>query len=242
MWKGNLISKVLTIGAIFLLIGGYYGFSITITITATGDNYLYYYNWNSGGWEKLDAKRYNSWKKSASLTLDWSDTWDYLVFAVKNRGKGSWGNGAGFLAQIDLSTGDRILSDENWEVFPIASAWSGVPDFDVLSYFSSPWQRPEWYAYNSGGVNPDHPEAEGDTLDDVSFWYKENKFRSISGIALEAKWIWTDYNFSTRMDKGALFRIRICSQKNIDPLVPEPSSLVMLLVGVTLILPKRRCR
>ncbi len=215
-------------------LGLYRGFSLTISITATGDNYLYYYDWKDGFWKKLDKDKYDSWKKSSSVDIvDFNGGYDYLVFAVKNKGTGSSGNGSGLLVQIDISNGIQILSDDSWEVYHIANGWDEMPQFDVATYLSYSWDKADWYAYNNGNINPNHLEASGKDSDGISFWYEENESRPISGIDLAAKWIWTGENFSSTMDKGALFRVKIpSSQKGPSPVVPEPGALSMLLIGI----------
>ncbi len=214
--------------------GLYKGFSVTITITATGDNYLYYYNWERGSWEKLNNDDYDSWKRSASVRIKSSGGYDYLVFAVKNKGNGSNGNGSGLLAQIDISNRIRIFSDDSWQVSPVSEGWDKMPQFDVVNYRSYSWNKAEWYAYNNGEINPNHSEADGRDCDGKSFWYEENGSKPISGIDLTAKWIWTGKNFSSEMDKGALFLVRIppVDNKSSNSVVAEPNTIALLLFGL----------
>ena len=226
----------LGLGLFFILCGiSIRAYSFPITITATGDNYLYYYDWAKNSWEKLDEQDYDSWKSASMVSLDWDSDWEYLVFAVKNRGTGSSGNPAGLLAQIDMG-GVKVLSDESWEVFGISNGWSGVPGFDVEDYLQrTGWSKAEWYADNMGAVNPLHSEADEDG-DGVSFWYESNG-GSILGIGDEAKWIWTGRNFSSDMDKGALFRVSIDDPQNAPlQVAPEADSFALVLVGFLVVM------
>ncbi len=217
-------------------------YAIPITITATGDNYIYYYDWVNQSWQKLDDADYDSWKVPAQVSLEWDNGYGYLVFAVKNRGTGSSGNPAGLLAEVEVSNWGSVLSGESWEVFGISGGWTGLPNFDVWDYLScSDWVGASWYASNSGEINPNYPQADGIDTDLVAFWYEENGNQGISGIDLQARWIWTDRNFSADMDKGALFRVRVPQPNKIpDPVVPEPTGLSLFLLGGILGLVRKR--
>ncbi len=220
--------------SLFFLFLPLFSWAFSLTITATGDNYLYYYNWAKETWQKLDAKTYNSWKTPATLTLEWDADHPFLLLAVKNRGSGSPGNPAGLLAQVEIPD-QVIVSNSSWEVLAVPSAWSGTELSDPQEYLGQTgWQPAQWYAANSGEINPARPEADGTNNNGKSLWYEENDRSPIQNIIEEAEWIWTNNNFSPDMDKGAIFRIRIPSQGNSSSssVVPEPSNLSLLFLGL----------
>ncbi len=209
--------------------------AVTMHISVTGDNYIYFFAEDQAKWQGISN---GTWKKSYSFDLPLDEDDGVLYFAVRNKGIGSSGNGAGFLGEFRIDDGvftgvhrNYLLTGDQGIYIAKLPDWlswsSGAPDIDLADLSLLDWVGPV-----SWGMN-------GET----NFWFDANG-GPIEGISVSAQWLWFSENFNPLAPNVGIFKVEFSIEKAPKApsgLVPEPNSLFSLSLGLILLgIPRRR--